>query len=163
MTHVGDPQKLYPTQFTGPTKLLFHKNGLSWLLNPIKQATVSPSSSQIRLTAWLHLGISRPGTSSSHLIQLYSSTVKQGAPGKTQMGPDLGLYHLGNPRVNAPNGQLETMSEHHHPVPAQLILHRGWQLLVSGHSQPLQPTGLGKSLPLICQQQSRLNYNRRVY
>ena len=27
----------------------------------------------------------------------------------------------------------------------------------------MQLTGLGKSLPLICQQQSRLNYKRRVY
>ena len=35
--------------------------------------------------------------------------------------------------------------------------------MVSGHSQSLQLTGLGKSLPLTCQQQPRLNYKRRVY
>ena len=36
--------------------------------------------------------------------------------------------------------------------------------MVSGHSQSLQLlTGLGKSLPLICQQQPRPNYKRRVY
>ena len=36
-------------------------------------------------------------------------------------------------------------------------------MVVSGHSQSLQLTGLGKSFPLICQQQPRLNYKRRVY
>ena len=36
-------------------------------------------------------------------------------------------------------------------------------MVVSGHSQSLQLTGLGKSLPLICQQQPRLNYKRRIY
>ena len=35
--------------------------------------------------------------------------------------------------------------------------------MVSGHCQSLQLTGLGKSLPLIRQQQPRLNYKRRVY
>ena len=55
------------------------------------------------------------------------------------------------------------MMEHHHPAPAQLILHGGWMFVVSSHSQSLQLTGLSKSLPLICQQQSRLNYKRKVY
>ena len=55
------------------------------------------------------------------------------------------------------------MSENHHPAPTQLILHGGRRLVVSGHSQSLQPTGLGKSLSLICQQQPRLNYKTRVY
>ena len=36
-------------------------------------------------------------------------------------------------------------------------------MVVSGHSQSLQLTGLDKFLPLICQQQPRLNYKRRVY
>ena len=36
-------------------------------------------------------------------------------------------------------------------------------MVVSGHSQSLQLTGLGKSLPLTCQQQPRLNYKRRGY
>ena len=35
--------------------------------------------------------------------------------------------------------------------------------MVSGQIQSLQLTGLGKSLPLVCQQQPRLNYKRRVY
>ena len=35
--------------------------------------------------------------------------------------------------------------------------------MVSGHSQSLQLTGLGKPLPLICQQQPRLNYKRSMY
>ena len=70
-------------------------NGWSWLmllnfLNPFKQATVSPGeppalyfllsdprhstrNSQLRFTAWLLLGISKPSTSNSHLRLLYSS------------------------------------------------------------------------------------------
>ena len=36
-------------------------------------------------------------------------------------------------------------------------------MVVSGHSQSLQLTGLGKSFPLICEQQSKLNYKRRLY
>ena len=83
------------------------------------------------------------------------------ALGKTQVGADLGLYHLGNPRASTPSGQLQTMLDHHHPALAQLIHHRGQRLVVSGHSQSLQLTDLGKSLPLICQQQPRLNYKRR--
>ena len=116
---------------------------------------MSPSSSQIRFTAWLHLQISKPSISSSHLKLLYRSG--RVAPGKTQVGADLDLHHLGNP-----SGQLQTTPEHH-PAPAQVILHRGHRLVVSGHSQSLQVTGLGESLPLICLQQPRLNYKRRVY
>ena len=119
------------------------------------------SSSHPRFTAWLHLGSSKPSTSNSHLRLLYSPG--RVAPGKTQVEADLGLHHLGNPRARAPSGQLQTTSEHHHPAPAQLIIHRGQRLVVSGHSQSLQLTGLGKSLPLTCQQQPRLNYKRRVY
>ena len=119
------------------------------------------SSSQPRFTAWLHLGIPKPRTCSSHLRLLYS--LCRVAPGRPQAGTDLGLHHLGNPRASAPSGQLQTMSERHHPAPAQLTLHGGQRFEVSGHSQSLQLTGLGKSLPLTCQQQARLNYKRRVY
>ena len=115
----------------------------------------STSSSQLRCTAWLCLGICKPSTSSSHLRWLYSSG--RLALGKTQVGADLGLYP-GNT-----SGQLQARSEHRHPAPTQLILHRERRLVVSGHSQPLQLTGLGKALPLICQQQPRLNYKRRAY
>ena len=69
----------------------------------------------------------------------------------------------GTPRACAPSGQLQTTSEHHLPTPAQLIIHGGRRLVVRGHSQSLQLTGLDKSLPLICQQQPNLNYKRRVY
>ena len=157
-------------------------NGWSWLmlhnfLDSLKQATAGFSetaapvplakwpwpctSSLPRFTAWLHLGVSKSSTSSSHLRLLCSSG--RVAPSKTQVGADPGLYHLGNPRACAPSGQLRTTSEHHCPAPAQLILQRGWRLVVSGHNQYLQLTGLGKPLPLICQQQPRLNYKRRVY
>ena len=66
------------------------------------------------------------------------------------VGVDLGLNHLGNPKASIPSRQLQTMLEHHQPAPAQLLIHRGWGLVVSGHSQSLQLTGLSKSLPLFC-------------
>ena len=122
---------------------------------------MSPCSRQIRVTAWLHLGISKPSTSSSHLRLLYRSG--RVATGKMQVGTVLALYQLRNPRAYAPSGQLQITSEHHHLAPAQLILLGGQRLVVSGHSQSWQLTGLGKSLLLICQQQPRLSYKRRVY
>ena len=129
--------------------------------NSLSEPQPGPSSSQPISTVWLCLGISKPSTSSSHLTLFYSSG--RVALGKTQVGADLGLHHSGNPRASIPSRQLQTMSEHHHLAPTQLILH-GWQrLVVSGHSQSLELTGLGKSLPLTCQQQSRLNYKRKVY
>ena len=145
-------------------------------LNPFSQATpslrkpvapvplakwsrLSTSRSQPTFTAWLPLGISRP-PSSSHIRLLYFSG--RVALGRTKVGADLGFHHPGNPRACAPSGQLQTISEHHHPAPAQLIFHRGQRLVVSGHSQSLKLTGLYKSLPLTCQQQSRLNYERTV-
>ena len=118
----------------------------------------STSSSQPRFIAWLHLGISKSSTSSSHLWLLYSSGR---CPGQN-IG-DLALYHSGNPRASTPSRQLQTTSEQDHPTPAQLILHGGQSVVVSDHSQSLQLNGLGKSLPLTCQQQPRLNYKRRVY
>ena len=120
----------------------------------------STSSSHPTFTAWLHLGTSKPSTSSSICRLLCSSCWV--APGKTEMVVDCGLHHLGNLRVCAPSGWLQTTPEYHHPVPTQLILHSGWRFVVRGHSQSLQLTGLGKSLTLTCQQQSRLNYRRRV-
>ena len=119
------------------------------------------NSSQPRFTAWLCLGTSKPSTSSSHLRLLYSSG--RVALGKTQVGADLGLHHPGNPRASTPSGQLQTTLEHHYPAPAQLILHGGQRLVVSGHSQSLQLNGLGKSLTLTYQQQSRLSYKGRLY
>ena len=101
-----------------------------------------------------------PSRRSSHLRLLYNLVRVLQAK---QVGPELGLYHPGNPRASARSEQLQTTSEHHHPAPAQLMCHRGWRLVVCGHSQSLQLTGLGKSLPLICQQQPRLNHRRWVY
>ena len=46
-------------------------------------------------------------------------------------------------------------------ISAHLIVHSGQRLVFSGHSQFVQLMGLGKSLLLTCQQQSRLNYNRK--
>ena len=113
------------------------------------------SSNQPKFIAWLHLGISKPNTISHHLRLLYSSgTVVRG---KTQVGADLSLHHLGNPTTCIPSGELQTKMEHHHPAPTKL------KLVISGHSQSLQLTDLGKSLPLICQQQPKLSYKRRVY
>ena len=81
-----------------------------------------------------------------------------GWPGQATGGADLGLHHPGNPRASAHSRQLQTMSENHHPAPAQLIFHRGQKLVVNGHSQSLKLTGLGKTLPDIFQQQPRLTY-----
>ena len=120
----------------------------------------STSSTQPTYTAWPHLGISKPNTSSSHLRLINSST---GWPWAKQVGADLGLHHLGNARASVPSGQLQTTLEHHHPAPVQLILHGRQRLVVSGHSQSLQLTGLTISFPLICQKQPRLIYVRRVY
>ena len=72
-----DPQRLYPSEFMGRPKLLFHKNGWSWhklhnFLDPINKqqlASVRPrpgtSSSQPRITVWLHLGIFKPSSNST--------------------------------------------------------------------------------------------------
>ena len=119
------------------------------------------SSSQSRFTACLPLAISKPSTSSSHLRLLYSPG--RLAPGKTHVGAGLALHNPGNPRASMPSGRLQTTLELQHSALTQLILHRGQRVLVSGHSHSLQLTGLRKSLPLTCQQQSRLNYKRRVY
>ena len=118
-----------------------------WLSSP-RSGT---SSSQPRFTSWLCLGISKPRTNSSHHRLLYRSD--RVALGKTQVGADLGLYYLGNPRTSIPSGQLQMTMEYYHSVPAELILHGGQRFVFIGHSQSLQLTGLGKSLPLICQQQ----------
>ena len=119
------------------------------------------SSSQISFTAWLRLGTSKPSTSSSLLRLLHSS--RRAALDKTQVGADLGLYYLGNPRSSLPSGHLQTTLEHCHFAPAQLVLHGGWRLVAGCHNQSLQVTGLGKSLPLTCQQQPRSKYKRWVY
>ena len=121
----------------------------------------STSSSQPRFTVWLHLGISKLSTSRRHLRLLYSPG--RMILGRTQVGADFGLHHLGNPSACTPCGQLQTTSEHLHPAQAQLILHGGWRLVISGLNQSLQLTGLSKSLPVICQQQPRFDYKRRWY
>ena len=47
-------------------------------------ASVSPSRCQVRVTAWLHLGISKPSMTSSHLRLLYSSgRVSGGSQGRS--------------------------------------------------------------------------------
>ena len=79
------------------------------------------------------------------------------------MGADLDLYHPGHARACSHSGLLQTTQEHHNPVAAQLNLHRGQRLVVSGQSQSLKLTGLDKSLPLICQQQLGPSSKRRVY
>ena len=122
-------------------------------LNPLKQAAAGfsdprpgTSSSHLRFTDWLCLGISKPSTSSSHLRLLYSSF--RAAPGGKQVGADLGLHHPGNPRASAPSGQLQTTSEHHHPAPAQWILHTGRRLVVSGHCQSFVADWPGQIPPI---------------
>ena len=120
----------------------------------------STSSSQPRFTTWFCLWISKPSISSSHLSLLCRSGKVSQA--KHRWGRTLPVP-LRKPRACAPNGEQQTLLEHHYFSPAQLILHKEQRLVVSGHSQSLQLTVLGKAIPLTCQQQSRLNYKRRVY
>ena len=120
----------------------------------------STSSTQPIIRAWLHLGISKSSTNSTHFRLFYSSDGV--APGKTQMGADLGLHHLRTPRPVYPVDSYGPHWSTNHPEPAQLILYRRRRLVDSGHSQSLHLSGLGKSLPLICQQLPRINYKRRV-
>ena len=79
------------------------------------------------------------------------STAQVGALGKTQMGADLGLHHLGNPSASTPSGQLQTTSEqHHHLAPGTADPPQRAE--VGGQwSQSILATDLGKSLPLTCQ------------
>ena len=72
------------------------------------------SSSQTRFTVWLHLGTSKPSISSSHLRLLCNSCWV--APGRSQVGADLDLHHLGKPRAHASSGELQTTLEHNHPA-----------------------------------------------
>ena len=129
------------------------------LIHLAKWPRPSTNSSQPRLTAWLCLGISKTPAQGVTILHCFRRTV----PGKTQVAAALGLHHLGNSRACVPSRQLQTTSEHYHPAPVQFILHRGQRLVVNGHSQSLQLTGLGKSCPFTCQEQPRLNYKRRVY
>ena len=124
------------------------------------QTTTSPASVSLQ-PLYLLLTVPRPSTSSSHFRVIYTSG--RVALGKIQVGLDLGLPYQRNPRACTPSEQLQTTSELQHPAPAQLILHGGWRLVVSDHSQSLHLTDLSKYLPLTCQQQSSLNYKRRVY
>ena len=132
-------------------------SGWSWLKlhifpNPLKQATDSLSDPQPQ---YLLLSGTRPSTSSSQPRFKLCFTWESPSPAKVatisdcfivqaewpqtkiQVGADLGLYQLGNPRACAPSGKLQTMLEHHHPAPAQLILHRGQRLVVSGQNLSL--------------------------
>ena len=132
-------------------------------LNPIKQATAGLTELQAptscsQLNPQLGFGWESP--SPAQVAAISDCFIAQAG---WLWAKHVGLYHLGNPRVSAPSGQLQTMLEHHHTAPAQLILHGGWRNVVSGHSQSLQLPSLGKSLSLICQQQPRLNYKRRAY
>ena len=105
----------------------------SWLqLTPGQALAAARLASQLDFT-W--------GSPSPAQVAAFSDCfiAQEGCPGKTQVGADLGLHHPGNPRASTPSGQLQT-SENHHPAPAQLVLHRGGRLGVSGHRQSLQLT-----------------------
>ena len=152
MPHPGLYLRLCHTQLTGLPLAPY-----LWLSSP----RPGTSSSQLWITVWLCLGISEPSTSSSHLTLLYSSCWV--VPGRTQVVADPDLHHQGNIRVCTPSGQLQTTSEHHHPAPAQLTFIEGGSWWSVVNSKSLKLTSLAKSLPLTCQQQTRLNYKRKVY
>ena len=159
-------------------------NGCSWLklynfVNPFKEATaglsepptlwttcsVVPGPAQGAASLDSQLDFTGVPPSLAQVAAISDYFIAQaGSPwGKTQVGADLGLHHLVNHRACEPSGQLQSTSEHHQPALAQLILHGGQRLVVSSYSKSLQLTGLGKSHPLICQQQSKLKYKRRGY
>ena len=114
-------------------------------------ASVSPrpgiSSSQISFTPWLPLEISKPRRSSSHLIFIAQVGWLWA---KHRWGLTLSCTTQGTPEPVHP---VDSYRPHWSitPAPALLIIHGGQMLVVSGQSQSLQLTGLGKSLPLICQ------------
>ena len=130
-----------------PSKLLFHMNGWSWFMlhnflnhsNKQQWASVSPrpgtSSSQPRYTAWFHLGISKPSSTSSSHLRLSYSLVRV-ALGKTQVGADHGLHDLGNLKACSLSRQLQTTSEQKPPFtytadpPQRAVVDSQW-------SQPL--------------------------
>ena len=114
------------------------------------------NSSQPRLTALLPLGISKSSISSSIYLRLIYSSGWM-APGKTQVGADLGLHNLGNPKAKAPSGPPSLCPCTADP-PQRAEVCGQWSQPIS-----LQLTGLGKSLPLNSQQQPRVIYTRRVY
>ena len=135
-------------------------------LNPLKQATASlsgpqpphlllggpkcgTSSSQPRFTVWLCLGISKPCTSSSHLRLLYNSC--RVAPERIQVGDDIGLYYL---KPQSLSTQWTATDHGGAPPPCPCTADPLQRAEVGGHSQSLKLTGLRKSLPLTCQQQS---------
>ena len=87
----------------------------------------------------------------------------QGGPRQNTMGVTLAFTTQETPELAHPVDSYRPCWCTHHPTPAQLILYGVQKSVVSGHRQSLQLTGLGKSLLLICQQQPRLNYKRRMY
>ena len=109
-----------------------------------------------------------------------------GGPRQNTGRADLGLYLPGRPRVNTPSRQPLTILKHCPTTSTsdtirgqtQQVPERRWSnsysvgwapaqpILHGGHwSQPVLAAvrSRDKLFPLMCQQQSRLNYNRRVY
>ena len=116
------------------------------------------SNSQPRFTAWLHLRTSMPSTSSSHLKLLYSSC----KVADHRWGLTLACTTW-KPQSLCTQSTATDHVRTQPPCPCMANL--PWRVEVGGqcHSQYLKLTGLGKSLPLTCQQQSKLNYKRRVH
>ena len=118
------------------------------------------NSSQTRVTAWLHLGNSKPiqGTAISSCFVVHAGWSWEEHRWELTLACTIQLTP----------GSVYPMDSHR-PLGAppffscKLILHGGWRMVVSSHSQSLQLTGLSKYLPLTCQQQSSINYKRMMY
>ena len=116
-----------------------------------KQATAGLNEPQTqnwqpRFTVWLHLEISNPSKSMSHLRLLYSSG--RVALGKTQVGAYVGLHHLGIPMASTPSG-LPT--DHvRPPFPCPCTADPPWRAGVGGKcSQPILAADCPGQIPPI--------------
>ena len=187
------PPKLFPVAFPYKWPVLAHASDFPkisqissiwpWhapyllLSGPILTLAIASLGSHLDFT-WTPLS---PGQVAATYRSLCSSFWV--VPGEAQAVADLGLYLTGGLRASTPNGQLQTTLKHHpttatsntlkgglsrhlssagvRPALQGGILHCWSSMVVAATPCSHQPGG--KSLPLMCQQQSRLNYNMRVY
>ena len=120
----------------------------------------STSNSQTRFTAWLHLGSPNPAQIAAISDCFTAQAEWPWAKHRWELTLAYTSWETLGPAHPVDSYRPQGAPP---PCPAQLILHRGQRLVLSSYSQSLQLTGLGKSLPLICQQQPRVNYKSRVY
>ena len=105
--HWRSPEALPHRTYCRPTQAAFP---YEWLV--LDHVSQLPKSYQIS-NSWLQ---GAPGPALAAAISA-CFIAQAGYPRQNTGGAGLGLHHPGNPRVSTPSGQLQTTSEHHHPVP----------------------------------------------